>query len=379
MRFLFATGMQRSGTTLLDKLLSTPPRVTVLSQPLPLLFVELKRRFLDSLGFLDDPMPLGDRFRDRRYRAADFTRYLERTTLDSAALRRLFAEMETYSGQYTRFAPAAIERVLAEWGQPEVIPGLEGLLRGLTDRQPAWLGLKETLGEEFVPPLLGRGWSCAIVIRDPRDVLASLNFGSGRQHGGRPKPTLLNLRNWRKSVAFARALDGSRGFAWLRYEDLVGDPAATLENLHAALGLPHGPAPVSTGPLFDQTGEAWSGNSSHGELSGIDSRPVGSHRGRLSEATVRFVEAACYPELRSLGYPLSLSAAEVPEALASFRDPHGSDRVGLERYTSREALDEELERFSRLERDRPDTLEEASEWFLFPRVYDFLRAGVGAR
>jgi Sulfotransferase family len=47
---LFVTGMQRSGTTLLEKLLHAHPELSVLSQPFPLLFVEVKRAFLESIG-----------------------------------------------------------------------------------------------------------------------------------------------------------------------------------------------------------------------------------------------------------------------------------------------------------------------------------------
>ena len=43
---LFVTGMERSGTTLLDRLLASQRHLSMLSQPFPLLFVETKRAFL---------------------------------------------------------------------------------------------------------------------------------------------------------------------------------------------------------------------------------------------------------------------------------------------------------------------------------------------
>ena len=46
--FLFVTGMLRSGTTLLDKLLSIHPQALVHSQPLTPLYVKVKRAFLQT-------------------------------------------------------------------------------------------------------------------------------------------------------------------------------------------------------------------------------------------------------------------------------------------------------------------------------------------
>ena len=46
----FITGMGRSGTTLLEKLLCNHKDLSVLSQPLPLVFIDLKKRFLETLG-----------------------------------------------------------------------------------------------------------------------------------------------------------------------------------------------------------------------------------------------------------------------------------------------------------------------------------------
>ena len=68
---LFVTGAQRSGTTLLEKVLASQPGISMLSQPFPLLFVEVKRAFLRSLGN-DDPYPLGHLFRERRYTRGAF-------------------------------------------------------------------------------------------------------------------------------------------------------------------------------------------------------------------------------------------------------------------------------------------------------------------
>ncbi|HYG65834.1 MAG TPA: sulfotransferase, partial [Thermoanaerobaculia bacterium] len=225
---LFLTGMQRSGTTLLDKLLAGHPRLSVLSQPFPLLFVEAKRSFLRTLGERDASYPLGDLFLETRYRPRDLAAHLAAQRLDGTALAPLFAVMESFSGQYTRFAPARTAEVLAGLEPGDLAAVAAQIYRALAHRPGAILtGGKETTCEELLPYLLDRGYRCLLVLRDPRDVLASLAHGEGRRHGGRLKPTLFNLRQWRKSVAFALHLEDHPGCLWLRYEDLAARPAET--------------------------------------------------------------------------------------------------------------------------------------------------------
>src|SRR5687767_3134087 len=96
---LFLTGMQRSGTTLLERMLG------LLSQPFPLLFVEAKSDFLRGLGRSGVRYPLGHLFLEDGYRPEDFHRHLEELRFDGARLQRIFEEMQGFSGQYTRVDP----------------------------------------------------------------------------------------------------------------------------------------------------------------------------------------------------------------------------------------------------------------------------------
>jgi hypothetical protein len=302
---MFITGMQRAGTTFLEKLLDAQPSLTILSQPAPLLFVEAKRDFLRMLGEDDARYPLGHLFGETRYTADDFTAFLRDYTLDRERGRALFARMETYSGQYTRFTRAETDAALAD---APFVPMMTALWRGLARRRAPVAGAKETTCEEFLPAFLDGGVRCALIVRDPRDVLVSLNHGRGPEFGGALKPTLFNIRQWRKSVSFALALEGREGFHWLRYEDLTSDPAWELRRLG-----------------FDgevRLAETWSGNSSHGERRGVSRASVGTYRGVLSRDVVRFVEATCFPELRLLNYDVSIREEEVPEILNSFEEPY---------------------------------------------------------
>jgi len=332
---LFLTGMQRSGTTLLERLLG------LLSQPFPLLFVEAKRDFLRGLGRSGVRYPLGHLFLEDGYRPEDFHRHLEEPRFDGERLQRIFEEMRGFSGQYTPVDPAAI---------PPLPPsGFADLVAGIY-RALSAAGSKETICEEFLPYFLDHGWRCALILRDPRDVVASLNHGRGPEYGGRLKPTLFNVRNWRKSVAHALHLEGAPGFMWLRYEDLVADPAAALR----AFGLSD----------FEIRG--WTGNSSHGERIGVSAESVGAYRKVLDPGVARFIEAACLPEMRLLGYPVSLEADEAPGVLRDFEEPYEITREGMESASDADEV-------RRLELLGEETNAVVRPWFLFERAHARLK------
>lgn len=370
---VLVTGAQRSGTTLLGALLDAQRDVSVLSQPFPLLFAETKSAFLRSMGFEHEGYPLGHLFLENRYHGDAFSRFLSSWRTTPAELDSLFARMQHYSGQYTRFSreqlAEAFSRLPVGADFAEVVARLDRSLAVGTGA--SHFGSKETTCEEYVAPLLDRGFRCAVIVRDPRDVVASLNHGRGREFGGELKPTLFNIRMWRKSVAMALAMEGHPRFVWCRYETLVSDPPGELGRILHSLGL----GPVDSADIRwdirDSSGAVWRGNSSHGDHEGVSTKSVAAHRAVLSPAVALYVEAACLPELQLLGYDTTLSRASAVRILDRFQEPYDITRrnTDSDRATpANAALEaERLERVSRA----PD--EESAPWFLSARAHARLR------
>jgi hypothetical protein len=371
---LFVTGMQRSGTTLLDKLLSCHHQISLASQAFPFLFVEAKRELFRCLGMEAPPYPLGPLFRERRYVAADLAQHLARWRIDAAALRTIFETMSGYSGQYTQVEPRDVDRAIERAAGGDLAAISAALYWSICEDVPV-VGGKETLCEEFLPYFLDQGYLGAIILRDPREVLASLNHGRGRDFAGRFKPTLYNLRNWRKSVAFALHLERDPRFAWIRYEDLTARPVTALNRMARVLGVdPFTDDLFATG-IRGRDGRQWTGNSSHGLQTGIDSTAVGTRQALLPEGLAQAVEAICYPELKYLGYPVSLEWKDVPDVIRGFEDPYPHERESLAEYRDTAAeVTHEIKRVELLE--APSTVEETRLYFLFPEVNDVLRRTV---
>lgn len=362
---LFLTGAQRSGTTLLEKLLGAQQRVSMLSQPFPLLFSHVKRAFLGG----EDRYPLGHLFLESRYSAGDFGRFLAAWRTSRGELESLFARMESYSGQYTRFARAqlddAIDHIPEDADFADVLSTLDRFLA--SKHSATWFGSKETTCEEYVPPLLARGVRCAIILRDPRDIVASLNHGRGREFGGDLKPTLFNVRAWRKSVAVALAMQEQPRFHWCRYEDLVADPARELIRLAAALGLGDLDATRDFAEIREADGQVWRGNSSHGELHGVAASSIAAWREILPPDAAEIIEAACLPELQLLGYETTLSRTAARQVLERLHEPYTITRIGMQADAATpENARLEIERLDRVAAG-PDG--ESARWFLFPRTH----------
>ena len=370
---LFLTGTQRSGTTLLEKLVGAWTGVSMLSQPFPLLFVEIKRAFLRSRGLDDDPYPLGPLFHETRYSKSELAAFLREWRPSRRELEALFAQMRDYSGQYTKFASdqlnAAFDRISQESDFADVVSRLDHSLAHVDEAR--WFGSKETICEEFVPFLLERGFRCAIIVRDPRDVAASLNSRRGVEFGGSVKPTLNNVRSWRKSVAYAIAMEKRPRFHWCRYEDLASHPAHVLSRLASDLGIDTDPAQIAPVGIVDAQGIPWRGNSSYGERTGVSTESIGAWREALPGQVSEMIEATCLPELQLLGYETTLTRAEAARVIARFREPYEITRRGMEQDAATPE-NAELEQ-RRLDRVTEPSGSDSESWFVFAEMHDRLR------
>ena len=371
---LFITGYLRSGTTLLEKLLHNHEAVCVAPQPFPFLFYRAKEAFYRERGIAFEGYPLGHLFRERSYSTRDLTSFLMTHIFEAEEVAGAFRDMEGYSGQYVpelqRFRDSFHGGTFLD-----IYRRLTDLVAGIYRKEGAlYKGSKEVFCEEFAPFFLESGAKVVVIIRDPRDVLTSANFGKGEKYIGKGLPTLYNLRKWRKSVAFALAYKGDAGFRFVRYEDLVRDTWVALDELTDFLGVePFSKDQFDKG-ILDQKGELWMSNSSF-EASGVVSRgSLGSFRKRLSEDTIRYIESVCYPEMRALGYEFHSCKDGFDEAaVRSFREPF---EVGGKVFPADYSIqpfraEEEIKRFRLIGSKMSE--DEAREWFIFPKAHDLLK------
>src|SRR5687767_125731 len=202
-RALLVTGCYRSGTTLLEKLMHGHPHICVGSQPFPVLYFQVKEAFYSKMG-LQRRYPLDHLFLEGGYRPDEFYAFLDGYVLSPREVEQLFDDLESYR--------------LGLW-MPEILR-FRGQIRAGTfldiyhqlnarvaevfpKESLLYVGGKEILVEEYVPYLLRAGTSVLLIVRDPRDMITSLNFRERDNLTGAHRPVLYSLRIWRKSVAMA--------------------------------------------------------------------------------------------------------------------------------------------------------------------------------
>lgn len=317
MKNIFITGMGRSGTTLVDKLLTNHQKIDVLSQPTPLVFIEAKKRFLKQAG-IEKYFVINDDRINRDFTQNKFDSFLSNFTLLPSEIEALFEKMSTYSGQYTKRDQSAQNQSILQNGFRHVLERCMSYY-GLS-KSCSYCGIKETMCEEFLPYLCDKGYKCVLIVRDPRDVLASANYPRGEKHFGGKKPTLFILRSWRKSVEYAYLLKDNENFHCLRYEDLVENPHRELDLITDFLAVSKFPENHFEGGIFDRSGEVWQANSSFGiHGSFISKRPKKMYRNTLNRKEIAYTEAVCELELNWLSYEFQNQNNAV-ETIRKFKD-----------------------------------------------------------
>lgn len=308
--------MGRSGTTLLEKLLCNHNELSVLSQPIPLLFVDIKKRFLNTLG-IDKYYVLNDSINNEDYNLEEFIAFLKTFKYKTGEIHRIFEKMTTFSGQLTSVDYSNFDNTERSF--------LELFLK--VNRENAhninakYFGSKEILCEEFMPHFIANGIKVLIIVRDPRDVLTSVNYPNSTKFLGEKKPSLFVLRSWRKSIDFIKAYQHNSDLIYLKYEDLILKTEETLNKVTEFLGVGKFPVNHFKDGILNQKGEIWKSNTSSNVNSvKISSQSIGSYKTKLSKSEIAYTEAICYKEMSYFNYKTTITMEDRAEIIKSFKD-----------------------------------------------------------
>jgi hypothetical protein len=339
MSCFFISGYLRSGTTLLEKLLCNHPSLSVLSQPLPELFIDAKKRFLVTKD-IDDYFVLSNYVQEYRYTYSEFLNYLGINTYKINDVGGVVGK--GYSGQLCKVSLPVFEGELS----------LAAIYKSVVktnrhNRNATFFGSKEVLCEEYIQYFLNNNIKVIQIVRDPKDVIASAKKGKGTEYIGKVKPTLFELRNWRKSAQVAIQLAEHKNFLAIRYEDLVSDPVIVLKNVTEFLGCSLFSDDAFINGIMDQQGNVWSSNSSFSVGSGISTSAIGRHKALLSGELQLYIDTICYPELSILGYECC-NLDNFPEVIRNFSEEVSvSDNNVLSDYSStNDNVDYEIDRLT---------------------------------
>ncbi len=327
MRSIALSGMFRSGTTLLSRILSAHPQALVVADPAIYFFKAYRDHHLAAAGWPIDPeRPTPDWFLDARQPvlrtilSADFSE-----SMGEDVQRRVRHDIRRWkAAQHPRLA----DRIDEVRGHTfaEFYTSLVGLMAELYGGPSVTLaGTKFSWCEEFLPALMRAfpGLKVVLLVRDVRAIIASQDNKRGPGAGRRP--LLFYIRHWRKSIALTESLLASElgpRACKVRYEDLVLAPVDSMERICATIDLPFDRRMLDSA-YWESEGHqgGWQTNSSYRPDApmGIDTRSLHQWQTRLPGPAQAVAGRYAGPELRQQGYA-------VPTDL----DPHAWHTPGLE-------------------------------------------------
>lgn len=320
---LFVTGMFRSGTTLLARMLHTHDDIACASDPYRPFFNCFRDAVADGCDIdVDAYDPLGDYF-------ADDTRLKLYDAIQSATLDRSFPDEERdrlydrIEGHGTPFSPRIYEEVDEIRGETfhevykhllSAVPVCYG------DGDESWHATKEVWTTEFTPVLHESFPDARFiqVVRDPRAVCASKNVQERSKY-----PWLFLIRQWRKLATLARAYDRHQSIQdqvlVVRYEDLVSEPRVTAERMYEFLEIGMDEETLNPANFVDGSGDQWLQNTSYddSDKASFNTDSVDKWRTTLEGRIVRYIEHLCQPEMAAYGYDTARTESlSLPDDLA---------------------------------------------------------------
>lgn len=372
---ILITGMSRSGTTLMDRWLNALPGCTIHSQPLPYLFRHAKQRFYEAIKRAPLKYPFCQFFGEDWYDINWFEGFLNNWLIKPEEIRSLLVEMQEWSGQKTKIFD--IDAVLPN-GPVSFSDAVSHILNGLPVRNRSpHIGLKEILCEEFVPTLAAQGWKIILIIRNPLDVLSSIQFGGGAKFTGARRPTLFHLRNWRRSAQIAALAASEPNVHVVRFEDVILRSESTLRSIVTFLGLEWQESFLQVS-LKNPDGATWTPNTSFKNRTAnqalFDQNAVNHFLEVMPQIMRRYIEVLCAAEMNYFGYEHKDHGFE---AVENFSEPFRIESEDFrQNYSEQDQIDLERIRYG-LSRNEAQNQKTINNLFATPTVLETLRTPSG--
>lgn len=321
MKRLFITGMFRTGTSLVSTALNVHPRVTIAWQPYMLFFKEVRNKFFAEIlkETIDPDFPMGiltyqgDSTREMLKEVLNLVTFNETQVTDLlSAIKKGLKEKDRFNRDMKYF---------------QLIPHLDGFEPGtaghileqlvhcisLSSKESDLVGIKEVFCEEFAAPFLnhmGPDSRVIHILRDPRAIAASRNYGKYRKAVGTRYPLMFIIKSWKRSVDFAKTNSGHTHYKMVKYEDMVRSPMEPFANMHRFLELEFDPKTLDVSNYRNARGEKWTQNSSFEGEDRISPRSIDRWRQVLPAKEIKLIETFCREEMEYLGYDLRFTGFE---------------------------------------------------------------------
>jgi hypothetical protein len=298
------SGMFRSGTTMLARMLHANPNIVCASDPFAPLFKSYRntvaKEMFRNFDFLE---PLNDYYfnKNQNHLFQELQKKDFSVTISRQEVKRVRKEIENHCKPYSSKIIPYLDMLKGNNYKEifdsafEIIGFAYGKNGGMA------LGFKEVWVDEFALHFnkMKKGNKVIHLIRDPRSVVAS-NFKSGNKY-----PLLFLIRQWRKlaSIAWLNSKN-NENVLLVKFEDLIENPEKVANLICDFIGVEFHLNMITPEEYKDGEGEPWKQNSSYEnkERQIFNSQSLRKWSKFLSRDVVNFIEIFCSFEMNLLNY-----------------------------------------------------------------------------
>ena len=350
---LLATGMFRSGTTLLARMLDSHPSICLASDP----FAPLFKCFRDEIAYnlmgesFDFNSPLNDYYFDQFQQ--NLFQAIQDQNFNLPLKYHNINDIKKKISEHCRpYSPQIIDHLdnLKGTTYKDIIKnGFDIIRKSYGKRYEKIVGIKEVWTTEFSPHFLKTFDSAKIIIiiRDPRAVIAS-NYATQTHR----YPFLFLSRQWRKLTLLGQYYsDSFPNVLLLKFEDLINEPEVFTKNICKFLGVSFHDNLITPSRFKDGSNNEWIQNSTYKEVKmGFNKGVINKWSKVLTESQLKFIEALCYFEMLKMDYKMNFvfSVDDAIKTLKTFDDLKNGIARWIKPYISLKIDDEKLLEINRL-------------------------------
>jgi len=354
MNYLFIMGVFRSGTSLLTAALDAHEDILVGWQPYMPFFKSCRDKFFNEIlnKKIETDFPMGlisfrshkekEMFREIFHRI----RFTEKETAEiSQAIKDYLAIKDEKINQGLK--PSGLIATLGDIRSGNAGYILEELLErfyrfravnetsiSTENKKKVWIGIKEIFCEEFIEPILDYFGTQAKVLhlmRDPRAIVASRNYGQYVEAAGGRYPLAFIINNWKRSFKNYHLNKQNKNYRLIKYEDMVRYPEEKLREICTFLEIEYADRMKDFSNYRNAEGKPWQSNSSFGDNISIYTSSIDRWNEILTLDEIRFIEYHCREEMLHLEYPLTHPTIDADTA-ENFHEDISQIKEGLKKY-----------------------------------------------
>jgi hypothetical protein len=179
------------------------------------------------------------------------------------------------------------------------------LLKGYYKEGLKYIGFTEAWVDNFIEPILllkGEKHKVVHCMRDPRQIIASRNFGKNPEKYGGKYPIFFLIRHWRKSVAYSIINMDNPDYLLVKYEQVVNSPEEWFQIICEHLGVPFHNDLMHPERYENGSGNIWKQNTNFNAGIGISKESLEKWKEVLPDESVGLVEYLCGAEMDYFDY-----------------------------------------------------------------------------